>query len=574
MAETEVDRLLVRIIADSTLLRAEFEKAGRVVGQESRKMSGAATGVSRAWVAAGTALAGAFSVAAITAFSVKTLKLTADLGEQSQQVGVSVEGLQAYRATMLASGVAMEQTDRILTRLNGRIGEAITGNKAAVDAFAAMGVSIDAITKAGGSVEGVLPLVAKGLLEIQNSSERASAANALFGERIGSKIIPALNDLAAKSGDVIAKQKELGQVISEEVSNKADAAMDRMAAAFNRLQVAAAGPLSWIADKMASIIDMTMQGAADIDRMITTGPGSGQISAQELSRFSNRPGASRIIQERARAAGIPFAPKVAPGSASPATGGSGGGAGLVPATVPITPNVDGFYAEELEALRQFGEQRQELLDDFDKRAAELKQANIDAKISAELEGQRRIEAEEKASADRRLQYERELGQARADMARSVWSGVIRLAWSSNKELAAVGKAAAITQATIDGILGVQKALATYPPPINFAMAAAVGALAAANVAQIAGMEKGGRVTAGTPYIVGEKRPELFVPDTAGRIVPNLGGVGGAVNVYQTLNVMPDVNQAARNQVVAMMPQIAAGTIAALSQAQRRGIVAA
>lgn len=34
-------------------------------------------------------------------------------------------------------------------------------------------------------------------------------------------------------------------------------------------------------------------------------------------------------------------------------------------------------------------------------------------------------------------------------------------------------------------------------------------------------ERGGPVTAGTPYIVGEKRPELFVPSTSGYILPSL-----------------------------------------------------
>lgn len=36
-----------------------------------------------------------------------------------------------------------------------------------------------------------------------------------------------------------------------------------------------------------------------------------------------------------------------------------------------------------------------------------------------------------------------------------------------------------------------------------------------------GRATGGPVLANTPYIVGEKRPELFVPSTSGRIVPNL-----------------------------------------------------
>lgn len=42
---------------------------------------------------------------------------------------------------------------------------------------------------------------------------------------------------------------------------------------------------------------------------------------------------------------------------------------------------------------------------------------------------------------------------------------------------------------------------------------------------IGGKAIGGPVLANQPYIVGEKRAELFVPSTAGRIVPNLNGIG-------------------------------------------------
>ena len=48
-------------------------------------------------------------------------------------------------------------------------------------------------------------------------------------------------------------------------------------------------------------------------------------------------------------------------------------------------------------------------------------------------------------------------------------------------------------------------------------------------------EKGGPVTAGQPYIVGEKRPELFVPDRNGTILPDTsalnGGGGGNMTEY-------------------------------------------
>jgi len=39
--------------------------------------------------------------------------------------------------------------------------------------------------------------------------------------------------------------------------------------------------------------------------------------------------------------------------------------------------------------------------------------------------------------------------------------------------------------------------------------------------------EGGAVQSGMPYVVGEKRPEIFVPQTSGRIVPSTNGMGGS-----------------------------------------------
>ena len=93
----------------------------------------------------------------------------------------------------------------------------------------------------------------------------------------------------------------------------------------------------------------------------------------------------------------------------------------------------------------------------------------------------------RAKADLNERYAR----ARLSNEMAMLGQLAQLQNSGNKKLAAIGKAAAMTQATIDGVLAVQKALASYPPPMNFVMAALVGATAAANVAKIAGFESGG-----------------------------------------------------------------------------------
>lgn len=87
----------------------------------------------------------------------------------------------------------------------------------------------------------------------------------------------------------------------------------------------------------------------------------------------------------------------------------------------------------------------------------------------------------------KTQNEKEQQKVRAENLKSTFGQIATLSSSSNQTLAAIGKAAAITNATIDGYAAVQKALASAPPPFNFALAALVGTATAANVAKIAGV---------------------------------------------------------------------------------------
>jgi tape measure domain-containing protein len=85
-------------------------------------------------------------------------------------------------------------------------------------------------------------------------------------------------------------------------------------------------------------------------------------------------------------------------------------------------------------------------------------------------------------------------ESKFQTASEVYGNLASLQESTNRRIATFGKAAAVTQATIDGILAIQKALASAPPPANFALAASVGVATAANVAKIQGLpgfEKGG-----------------------------------------------------------------------------------
>ena len=85
-----------------------------------------------------------------------------------------------------------------------------------------------------------------------------------------------------------------------------------------------------------------------------------------------------------------------------------------------------------------------------------------------------------------------------------------------------------------------------------------------------GKATGGSVSKGTPYIVGERGAEMFVPGQSGTIVPNnkLGGSGVVIN--QTINLSGDVSAQIRSQVLGMLPGIANASRGAVLEAQRRG----
>lgn len=100
---------------------------------------------------------------------------------------------------------------------------------------------------------------------------------------------------------------------------------------------------------------------------------------------------------------------------------------------------------------------------------------------------------EQEAALAKAQIDNDLLEKRLSGTRAVLGALESLQNSSNKKLAAMGKAAAIAQATIDGYLAIQKAWSSAPYPFNLPGVAATTIATAANVAAIAGMADGGPV---------------------------------------------------------------------------------
>jgi hypothetical protein len=80
---------------------------------------------------------------------------------------------------------------------------------------------------------------------------------------------------------------------------------------------------------------------------------------------------------------------------------------------------------------------------------------------------------------------------------------------------------------------------------------------------------GGPVSAGRPYLVGERGPELFIPGRSGAVAAS-GSGGGSVVVNQYNTFTSDVKASVRDELNTAAPQLVELSKAAMMDARRRG----
>jgi hypothetical protein len=163
-----------------------------------------------------------------------------------------------------------------------------------------------------------------------------------------------------------------------------------------------------------------------------------------------------------------------------------------------------FETQKKELEFQLAEEKALQIENDSLRQAELAKIGKDRELAfAQIANKNIVDSEKnkyKSLQDQAFffkKFEDQTQKERVANLQSTFSQIATLSQSGNKTLAAIGKSAAIANATIDGYAAVQKALASAPPPVNYALATAVGAATAANVAKIAGVnfQNGGIVGA-------------------------------------------------------------------------------
>jgi len=90
-----------------------------------------------------------------------------------------------------------------------------------------------------------------------------------------------------------------------------------------------------------------------------------------------------------------------------------------------------------------------------------------------------------------------------------------------------------------------------------------------DITKFLGFANGGYTPPNKPYMVGERGAEMFVPRTAGNIVPN-NELGGGINVVQNISFSTGVVPTVRAEVMNLLPAIKQETINAVAETRARG----
>jgi hypothetical protein len=524
-------------------------------------------------------LAAAFSVGAITSFAKSLIDAADRLRDLSEETGISAEQLSKFGNAAQLNGSSAEQFQTAIVKFSNAVAEAGAGTQAQIDAFNSLGVSIKDVN---GNLRPTIEIfkdVANRYAQTADGAGKLAVTQDLFG-RGASKLIPTLNQGAASLEkyqatfsnefiDASAKFNDEIDKLSINFQRLASTNLTGLIQAINKMlnpeSVTYAEKLSNEIQRMQGVMTASV-GTNFLERILGIDLGSADAKAKIEQ-------AQELLREVRR---MEAASQNKPAADKPA---------IVVKKTDMTP---------LDELVERNKKIIELLDKgrtpiqkYQEALAELEAMKVGLSDDAYLENLMRINEEyenaqpkivrNKTALEQYAEASRNLGQQLDNFAVSALTnledallGVMMgtmsvkdafksMASSIISDLLRIYIQRSITGPIADALFG------SLPSP-----GSSSGTSLGTGLTIRGSNAIGGSVQSGSPYMVGERGPEMFIPNASGSIVPNdrLGGSGGTTVV--NLNISTGVAQTVRAEIQSMMPRITEATKAAVADAKRRG----
>jgi hypothetical protein len=205
---------------------AKFQDAMTAVVRTAKK---SAAGIQGAFSSVNSTLAGlgvSVSVGALAALVKSSIDAADHLNDLSKKTGVAVDVLGGLGFAAAQAGGDLDTIASAAGKLNKTIAEAGSGNRDAIQAFQALGISVEDAQGRLKTADKVLVEIADKFENLADGPEKARLALAYFS-KAGADLIPLLND----GGEALRKNIEYYQRyagITQDVAEKADAFNDTL----------------------------------------------------------------------------------------------------------------------------------------------------------------------------------------------------------------------------------------------------------------------------------------------------------------------------------------------------------
>ena len=517
-------------------------------------------------------LAAAFSAAAVVSYGKSILDTADNLAKLSQKTGVTVEDLSAFQKSAELAGVSSEGLSISMLKLNKALADAAGGAKLQTDALAAVGISQKEIANL--SPAQALERIADAFANTEDGANKTQVAMALFG-KAGAELIPLLNG-GSKA------LRAFGSTFSTDFAKKAEEFNDNLTILGQNIQVFAVnvlGPVIELLNKLFEPRDVKGldEAIAKSEARIKALSESTVTAADEYGAFVGTLGSTndeleREIKNLERLKGL--------------RGEASARETLAKVKKPDLKGIStGVSDEEKRITDELTERNKRITDVLAKARRPVDTLADGLKELNSLYEQGFLDMDTYMDAQMMLQEAFQDTQPKVEMTKT---GVEQYA-EATKDLAMQIDTAAVNALNNmeDALTGVFMGTMTVQDAFK-SMARSIvqdlikiqiqrsitGPLADALGSFIGPIGKkaiGGSVSLGSPYVVGEKGPELFVPNQNGAIIPNYAmGGGGGTTIVQNLNISTGVSQTVRAEIQNMMPRIAEATKAAVADSKRRG----
>jgi hypothetical protein len=556
------------------------QAAFRSVQNNVGKLKGALGGV-------GGQVAAAFSVAAITAYSKSILNAADSLAKLSQKTGISVEDLSSFQLAADLAGVGADQFSQATVRLNKSIADAIGGSKQQQEAFQKLGITQKELATL--SPAQTLERIADAFSGAEDGANKTQIAMALLGKS-GADLIPLLN-----GGSEALRQ--FGSTVSTDFAKNAEIFNDNirvLSENFRRFFIQILGPIieninrifgTPTGKELERSIEAAQQRVNDLnDAIIQTQilgkDGLFKKKDQTIEDYKKQLEAARKELERL----VGLRPKDRP--SMPQTRLGALSVGGTAQKDPLTAQLEEQNQQFIENLRLLGlldtaeitrDNKLRALNALTKDGLITKKQELDILFQIESGYSDATEAIAKYSEATEVlnQNTQDLNDNMRFFAITLQDvGVTTMYSLEDAIFSVMTKTKSLKEAFKDMARAVISDLIRMyirmkiTIPLFNAFFGTTGTPAPISTIPIPARAMGGPVTGGRPYMVGEKGPELFVPERSGTIVPN-NSMGGVV-VNQTINVTTGVQQTVRTEIAALLPQISSAAKAAVLDAKQRG----